>query len=386
MNERSIDIAVFGATGFTGSLVLQYLIKYYGDQLRLAAVGRNAEKLQRLREAVGGEKVAALTADAADPASLRKLARSAHVIVSTVGPYHAQGSPLVQACAEAGTDYCDLSAEPDWILGMIHEQGACAERTGARLLFSCGFDSVPSEIGVMAMQRQAMSRFNMPLRHIGYRYPAEPPPLSGGTLASLRGNLERAHNNRQVAALLANPFSLTPGFRGPVIDCNPVTYDPVIKEWTAPFMMSFINVPNVHRTAALLGHPWGRDFIYDERIRAGNGPAGRMLAEAIAKMPSLLELQDMPAPGEGPDAATRDAGSWTILFYGETAGADRMRMMMHGVGDPGYGSTSKMLAETAICLRYMARKRGGALTAGAALGQHLEARLVAHAGVTILFD
>ena len=240
MLKRSIDIAVFGATGFSGRLVTTHLATLYGDRFRIAAAGRDGNKLERLREALGRDRISTIVADANDPASLKQLAATARVVISTVGPYHSQGTALVEACAEAGTDYCDLSAEPDWILRMIHEQEGRAIESGARLLFSCGFDSVPSEIGVMALQREALDGFHVPLRQIGYRISAEAPPLSGGTIASLRGNLERAAHNAQVAALLADPFSLTPQFRGSVFASEPVSFDAVIGEWTAPLSLIHI--------------------------------------------------------------------------------------------------------------------------------------------------
>jgi short subunit dehydrogenase-like uncharacterized protein len=382
----AIDIAVYGATGYTGQLVAEYMARQYpaGSGVNWALAGRNAGKLAAVRDAIGAPASTPLiTASADDPASLAALAGAAKLVLTTVGPYQLYGSDLVAACAAAGTDYVDLCGEPAWMRAMIDAHQATAERNGARIIFSCGFDSVPFDLGVLKLQEAFIAKYGAPAARVKGRVRKMKGTFSGGTAASLKATMAAAAKNPEVLALLKNPFSLTPGFSGPPQPHGmKPEYDAAEGVWLGPFVMAAINTRNVHRTNALLGHRYGRDFVYDEMVVTGAGDKGEAMAKALAADRSLMR-EDGPKPGEGPTKAEREAGHYDLLFIGEGAGGASMRVGVLGKQDPGYGSTSKMIAECAVCLLRDGNKAGGGLsTPGAALGLALIDRLEAHAGLT----
>jgi short subunit dehydrogenase-like uncharacterized protein len=399
--DRPFDLVLFGATGFTGQLVAEVLARRAAaaGPLRWAMAGRNRAKLGQVRQQLRlGDGVPLLVADASDSEALAQLVAQTRAVVTTVGPYQLHGQALALACAQAGTDYLDLCGEPAWMAQMIPLLQCPARASGARIVFSCGFDSIPFDLGVVFLQDEALQRQGAPLQHVRARVQRLAGGLSGGTMASALATLEQASRDPAVARTLADPFALTPGFRGPLQpDGERAAYDGIAKTWTGPFMMAPINTKNVHRTNALRGHPWGRSFLYDERQVAGPGLPGQQRARAMARQArlqtavlgfgparALLRRFALPKPGQGPSAAQREAGHYEIRLSGETAQGGTLQVSVTGDRDPGYGSTSRMLAEAALCLLQDVdhdMTPGGVWTPGAAMGLALVRRLQAHAGL-----
>jgi short subunit dehydrogenase-like uncharacterized protein len=379
MNPRAeFDIIVYGATGFTGRLVAEHLAARYGalGEVTWAMAGRSAAKLAEVRDLIGAPADTPLiVADAADPASLRAMVGRGKAILTTVGPYQLYGSDLVAACAAAGTDYLDLSGEPNWMAEMIAAHDAAARASGARILFSCGFDSIPFELGVIFTQGLADKRLGHPASRIKGRVRSMRGGLSGGTAASGVATMAAIQKNPALAALMFDPFALTPGFQGPPQPTGMDTHvDPDLGQEVGPFMMATINTKNVHRSNLLQGHPWGADFTYDEMAVVTPGAPTSFTG---------LGAAGGPKPGEGPSKEEREAGFYDLLFIGLDADGKQVRGSVHGDKDPGYGSTSKIIAETAICLVKQAPDvAGGVWVPGAALGQKLIDRLQANAGLT----
>jgi short subunit dehydrogenase-like uncharacterized protein len=319
-----------------------------------------------------------------------------------VGPYQLYGQALVKACAEAGTDYVDLCGEPAWMAQMIPVLQPLAAASGARIVFSCGFDSIPFDLGVVYLQQQAQQLLGGPFARVRGRVAVMKGGMSGGTIASLLATLESLQRNPQQAGVMANPFALTPGFKGPKQpEGHSAAYDELAQAWTGPFVMAPINTKNVHRTNALRGHPWGADFVYDERMLTGAGGAGEKRARALARNSrlqnlllglaptrALLRRFVLPKPGQGPNAQQRERGRYEVVFIGSECAAApgrTLRAVVKGDRDPGYGSTCKLISETALCLvQDVGREHtgGGVWTPGAALGLALATRLQARAGLS----
>ncbi|WP_394652636.1 saccharopine dehydrogenase family protein [uncultured Sphingomonas sp.] len=378
---REFDIIVYGATGFTGKLVAEYLGgRDHG--VTWAMAGRSLTKLEGVRDELGID-VPLIVANADDPASLRAMCDRAKVVLTTVGPYQLYGEPLVAACAASGTAYVDLCGEPAWMRAMIDAHEAQAKLTGARIVFSGGFDSIPFDLGVWTLQQAAIERFGRPFLRVKGRVIAMKGTFSGGTFASAKATMAAAAKDPSIFKLMIDPFALTPGFTGPPQPKGLVPeYDDTLGAWTAPFVMAAINTKNVHRTNALLGHPYGTGFTYDEMMVApGLGDIGKAAAEAIARF-NPIGGDKGPAPGEGPSREERESGHYEIAFLGEMPGGERMRAIVTGDRDPGYGSTSKMIAETAICLVKDIGGEGGIWTPGALMAEPLATRLKANAGLT----
>lgn len=381
---RDFDVIVYGATGFTGRLVAEYLVQAYPGRGRWAMAGRSAAKLAEIRDLIGAPAdLPLIVADADDPASIRALAERTQVVLTTVGPYQLYGSGLVAACAAAGTAYVDLCGEPAWMRQMIDAHEAEAKRTGARIVFSCGFDSIPFDLGVLTLQEAARERFGKPAPRVKGRVRKMQGGFSGGTAASLKATLAAAAKEPSLFKLLASSFALTPGFTGPSQPSGLVPeYDGTLGAWVAPFVMAPINTKNVHRTNFLLGHPYGADFRYDEMtVAPGVGEMAKAAAEAIAKINPFAGDKG-PKPGEGPSKEERDAGHYDLLFIGEMPDGGRVDATVTGDRDPGYGSTSKMIAEAALCLVEDVAGDGGIWTPGALMGVPLRERLKAKAGLT----
>jgi short subunit dehydrogenase-like uncharacterized protein len=385
---REFDIIVYGATGFTGRLVAEYLVQHYAgrkDAPNWAMAGRSADKLAEIRDLIGAPKDTALiVADASDPASLDSMAARTEVVLTTVGPYQLYGAPLVAACVKAGTAYADLCGEPGWMREMIDEYQDAAKASGARITFSCGFDSIPFDLGVHFLQAEAVKRHGKPAPRVKGRVRKMAGGASGGTIASLTETVKAIARKPSLALLLKSSFALTPGFEGPSQPTGLIPeYDSATGTWTAPFVMAAINTKNVHRTNFLLGHAWGADLVYDEMMMTTIGDAGKAMAEAIAKANPFGESK--LKPGEGPSKDERENGFYDVLFVGEYPDGTSVRASVQGDRDPGYGSTSKMLAETGIAL--LANKGdGGVWTPGALLGDALIARLTEHAGLTFQIE
>jgi short subunit dehydrogenase-like uncharacterized protein len=381
------DLVVYGATGFTGKLIAEHLANRYGaaGKLRWALAGRSRDKLASVRDSIGlPENFPIIIADANEPSSVNRLAEQTRVCISAVGPYQVYGSAMVAACAAAGTDYVDLCGEPAWMRAMIDAHENAARSSGARIVFSCGFDSIPFELGVLAVQRAAEAADGAPLKRVKARVLKLRGTFSGGTLASLRANVASAADPA-VRALLTDHFSLTPGFRGPEQpDTTTPQFDEALGVWLAPFLMATINTRIVHRSNLLQQHRYGADFVYDEMLVTGRGAQGEAAAKAIAGANAGLAKAEGPKPGEGPSLAEREAGSYELLFLGSTPSGTTFKAVVTGDRDPGYGSTSKMVAETALCLLgETTGAAGGFWTPGALLGESLTQRLVEHAGLTV---
>jgi short subunit dehydrogenase-like uncharacterized protein len=387
--SSKFDIIVYGATGFTGQLVAEYLAAHYtgkGDP-KWALAGRSLDKLASVRDAIGAPADTALiVADASDPASLKAMVDQTKSVISTVGPYQLYGSDLVAACAATGTDYLDLCGEPLWMRQMIDAHQATAQSSGARIVFSCGFDSIPFELGVFFCQETAKKALDAPVSRVKGRVRDMKGTFSGGTAASVKATFAAAAKDLSLVALLQNPFVLTPGFEGPK---QPRGNKPLLDEdmglWTAPFVMATINTRNVHRSNMLMNFSYGKDFVYDEMVLTGPGEQGEANAKRLV---AAVNAERMGAagglkPGEGPSKEEQENGLYDLLFVAIAPDGPQVRVAVRGDRDPGYGSTSKMIAECAICLlRDTPEVPGGIWTPGAAMGDRLIKRLVDHAGLT----
>lgn len=398
MHDRDFDLILFGATSFVGRLVCRRLVeRSAGTGLRWAIAGRNPTELDRVA-ADSGADVECIVADAHDPQALAALAERTAAVVSTVGPYARHGSDLVAAVAAAGTDYCDLTGEPHWMLAMIDAHQATAAASGARIVHACGFDSVPSDLGVWFTQREACTRLGSPCNRIAMRVHEVKGGVSGGTVSSALGIADEARRNAAVRSVLRDPYALAPaGERSgpPQPETTVPRRDELSGEWVAPFVMAATNTKVVLRSHALLGRPWGEDFRYDEAMAMGEGPSGVGTASAVTAATALFALSTaipptrwlidrfVPKPGTGPDAATRAAGSFDLRFHGRTADGRSIDTLVAGDADPGYGSTAKMLAEVSLALGTIDRTAvaGGFWTPATMFGDLLVERLNDHAGI-----
>ncbi len=386
--KAEFDIIVYGASGFTGRLVAEYLAKR--GIKRWAMAGRSAAKLAEVRDLIGAPKDTPLVeADASAPETLTAMCNRARVIITTVGPYQLYGPELVKACAETGTDYVDLCGEPAWMRHMIDAHDETAKRSGARIVFSCGFDSIPFDLGVWFLQQEAIRQNGAPAPRVKGRVRKMQGGASGGTIASLTETMKAAAKDLSIVGLLRSPFALTPDFEGPSQPSGMIPeYDSATGTWAAPFVMAPINTKNVHRSNFLLGHPYGTDFTYDEMMMTTIGDAGKAIAEGIAtalKSANPFGEGPQPKPGEGPSAEEREAGFYDILFIGEYPDGKSIRASVKGDRDPGYGSTSKMIAESALTLLEVDTP-GGVVTLGAIMANPLIVRLTANAGLEFALE
>lgn len=374
------DIIVYGATGFTGRLVAEHLAARYGvgGEVKWAMAGRSLDKLQAVRDEIGApDDTPLVVADAGDAASVKAMVERTKAVLTTVGPYQLYGSDLVAACAAAGADYLDLCGEPAWMRKMIDAHEATAKESGARIVFSCGFDSIPFELGAFFLEEAAKAKLGHTVSRVKGRVRNMRGGASGGTIASLKATMAALSADPSLYPLMVNPFALTPGFEGPEQPKGDIAeFDADIDAHVGPFVMAAINTRNVHRTNALLGHPWGQDFVYDEMV----------IVDPNAPPPPAMLGADLK-PGDGPSKAEREAGFFDVLMVGVDKDGTQVRASVKGDRDPGYGSTSKMISETAICLVKEAPDvAGGVWTPGAALGHRLVKRLSDHAGLTFAIE
>lgn len=369
------DVVVYGATGYTGRLVAEHLAQVYGvgRDVKWAMAGRDAKKLAAVRDEIGAPASTPLiAADSDDATALRAMCDRSRCIITTVGPYQLYGAKLVAACAAGGTDYLNLSGESAWMGAMITAHDAEAKRSGARILFSCGFDSIPFELGVMFTQALAQKRLGHVVPRIKGRVRNLNGSLSGGTVASGEATRAAAAKDPSVIKLLLDPFALTPGFRGadqPRGD--KVEQDDDAGSKVGPWMMAAVNSKNIHRSNLLQGQPWGTAFVYDEMV---------MLRDDQPEQTFTFPDGKVPKPGEGPTKAEREAGFYDLVFIGIDRDGRKVQAQVYGNKDPGYGSTAMILAETALCLLNDGTGvAGGISLPGAALGQKLIDRLQARA-------
>ncbi|WP_298335351.1 saccharopine dehydrogenase NADP-binding domain-containing protein [uncultured Erythrobacter sp.] len=385
MSDTEFDIIVYGATGYTGRLVAEYLVNHYGprdDAPKWAMAGRSQDKLEAVRDEIGAPADTPLVvANADDQADLEAMCARTKVVLTTVGPYQMYGDNLVAACVSTGTDYADLCGEPAWMAEKIAEHNDAAKASGARICFSSGFDSIPFDLGVLMTQKAAKERFGAPSPKIRGRVRAMAGTFSGGTAASLGATMKAAAKKPGIINVLRNPFALAEGFEGPGQPTGMVPmYEADLDKWAAPFVMAPINTKNVHRTNFLLGHPYGEDFQYDEMMLTSPGEAGKKMAEAAVEMMKNPFGAKPPKPGEGPSKDERENGFYDVLFVADGPGGENLHFGVKGKYDPGYGSTSRMLTETGIALLHN-NTGGGVGTPGAFLGEALVDRLQSHAEI-----
>ena len=405
MAAKHNDIVVFGATSFVGQILCRYLLEQFGADGKpsWAMAGRSMDKLEQVRSSLGrkASRLPLLVADASDEDSLRQLSAEARVIVSTVGPYALYGEPLVKVCAETGTDYCDLTGEVQWIRRMIRSYEPRAKKSGARIVHCCGFDSIPSDLGVYFLQQACRERHGKPCTTVKMRVKSAKGGFSGGTVASLMNVLKEASSDPKLRKELANPYSLCPKTHAPGVRQAQVTlpeYDADFESWVAPFVMAGINTRIVHRSNALAKHAYGRKFRYDDAVLTGPGLKGRlaaaglsagiaglMAAGSLAPLRAVLGKLVLPEPGEGPSEQQQAQGSYDLRFFGRTADGQTLRARVTGDRDPGYGSTAKMLGQAAACLALDLSTQdtpGGFWTPATIFGERLIDRLVQHAGIS----
>ncbi len=397
--QREFDVIVWGATGFTGKLVARYMQQAYGSSnLTWAMAGRSQQKLDDIKADVGAGEITTVVADAHDLDALNDLVKRTRVVLTTVGPYARYGSELVEACAANGTHYCDLTGEVHWMREMISKHQEAAEASGARIVHTCGFDSIPSDLGVYFIQRAMLEQNGVPASEVKYRTKAFKGGFSGGTVDSMMAMMEAAKTDPSILKTIADPYSLNNSYRGSDgLDSNAHYYDKDFKSWVGPFVMAAINTRVVRRSNELLDFKYGEDFRYSEGTLTQDGFAGQFGAAALgfgtasmnamaAFEPTRRLLQMMaPKPGEGPSEATIESGFFEIELVAKhpTDASLDLRASVKGDKDPGYGSTAKMLAESAVCLAQDELPvEGGFWTPASAMGDALLERLPANAGVT----
>lgn len=397
------DLVILGATGFTGQLVAHYLHERYGvdGELRWAIAGRSEDKLAALKQSLNAPDLPIIQADNHDRASLDALVAQTHVVCSTVGPYALHGDAVVAACVDSGTDYCDLTGEVPWMHRMLARHGQKAQTTGARIVHCCGFDSVPSDMGVAFLQAQAQQRFGKPLSEVVMGVEAMRGKMSGGTAASMMNIIQEAKADQATAKVLKNPYALCPegfqsGVRQPYV--KGPKFDPDLKSYVAPFVMAAINTRVVHKSHALQNRPWGENFRYEEAMLTGQGFKGRRrafvwslmlggfaLGASVGPLRAIMKRTVLPKPGEGPTPNEQARGFYKLRFVGRTDEGQSMSARVTGDRDPGYGSTAKMLSEAAVCLATQVPKsriEGGFWTPSTALGEAYQTRLIDQAGLT----
>jgi short subunit dehydrogenase-like uncharacterized protein len=402
--ERPVDVVVHGASGFVGRLTAAYLAEHAPTGVTVGLSGRSEPRLEEVRSALGqaAAEWPLLVADAADDAALAAVAASCRVVATTVGPYRRYGLPLVGACARAGTDYVDLTGEVLFMRDAIDRHDAEAQRSGARIVHTCGFDSIPSDLGVLLLHEAAQADGAGDLEDATLVVRAMKGAPSGGTIASLTGEIDDARADPAARAVQADPYALSPdrpaepdlgrqlGVRGPV-------HDDALGQWLAPFVMASINTRVVRRSNALQGWAYGRGLRYREAMGMGSGAAGRAKATAMAggvaamfaglSFPPTRAVLDrvLPSPGEGPSEKARRTGFFKIDVHARTSSGRRYVCHVAAQGDPGYAATAVMLGESALCLaldRDRLPARAGVLTPATAMGTVLADRLRA-AGMTL---
>ncbi len=394
LEKREFDIIIWGASGFTGRLVAEYLYQNYSpNELKWAIAGRDANKLNKIRDQYLNEKIPIIIADSFDEVSLSKMTKRTKVICTTVGPYAKYGSLLVKSCVSSKTHYCDLAGEAQWIRKMIDLHHEDAKYNNVRIVNSCGFDSIPSDLGVYYIHKN-ISKKNLSIR---MRVTGAKGTYSGGTYASMQNIIKEAFKDREVRKSLTNPYGLNPVGQQNGLDkrdLRSVKYDKRIKSWISPFLMAGINTRIVRRSNALSNFSYGKEFTYDEAVMTGKGFKGRLngiflsipLMFLAAKPGSFFnKIFNIisPKPGQGPNKKERENGYFSLRFFVFQKDGNKSIFKVTGDRDPGYGSTSKMLAESAVCLaKDRLEENYGVVTPSYAMGESILDRLVSNAGLT----
>lgn len=386
-NLNKYDFVIYGATGFTGKLVVEYAINQYANNNKIswAIAGRNNEKLEHVQEKYNlPSNIGKIVVDSNDQNSIDEMVSQTKCVLTTVGPYQLYGEKIVKTCISTGTDYVDLCGEPGFMHKIISECSAEAKETGARIVFSCGFDSIPFDLGVLFVQEEVMAKLNKYASSVRGRVRAMNGEFSGGTAASMKATMAALQSNPELINILVNPHALCDGMQGVQQDddSKPV-YDEELDTWVAPFFMAPINTKNIHRSNKLMNHIYGENFKYNEMWIQGPGEEGKAAAEFISTM---NPLGDAPEPGDGPSRESRENGNYDVLFCADVDG-ETIKASVSGDMDPGYGSTSKMITESAVCLvKDCENLAGGIYTPAASMGKKLIKRLESSAGLTFKLE
>lgn len=404
-NNQAFDLILYGATSFVGQIMTAYLAEHYPiakieddekETVSWAIAGRSEEKLLELKKRLNIDNIQHFVADANEEEKLNHIAKHTKVIVTTVGPYALYGETMVKVCAENGTDYCDLTGEPQWIKKMLDKYEAIAIKSNARIIHCAGFDSIPSDLGVYVCQQRAIELSSQPAKHIKMRVRKLKGSASGGTIASMLNIIKEAKEDPNLRRALVNPYVLCPkeaDFQSRQKNHKRAEFDSQLGIWSMPFVMAAINERVVHRSNALLGNLYGNSFRYDEAMSAKTGfqawtftfgLGSFMMAASIDPMRKFLANNVLPKPGHGPSEQEQLYGMFDIRFYATTENGRNLVTQVTGDRDPGYGSTAKMLSQAAICLaKDVPELAGGFWTPASALNEHLIKRLDQHAGVKI---
>ncbi len=415
--ERAYSVVLYGATSFVGQITAHYLAQFLAEQkaasntqassVTWAIAGRDEDKLKKLQDEISAkhgkdsDAMDIIIADSKDEASLNAMTTQTQVIISTVGPYLKYGEPLIKSCAQNGTDYVDLTGEAIFIKDMMDKYQDTAQQSGARIVNSCGFDSIPSDLGVYFTQKHSEEQFGQACETVHMRVKAAKGGISGGTVASMATIFEEAGKDKARRKQIANPYLLNNDSDAPSVRQKNVgkpEFDSTHQRWLAPFVMASINTRIVHRSNQLLSYEYGREFKYDEAMWMAGDIKGKLMsyglsagllgfASAMMFKPSrdLLSKHVLPKSGSGPTQSEQENGFFDIRFFGETADKDSISAKVTGDKDPGYGSTSQMLAQSALCLAQDVSKDkvgGGFWTPASAMANELTPRLEAHAGLS----
>ena len=395
--DRELDVVLFGATSFVGRLCAEYLSRVAPSEARVGLAGRSRERLRGLRASLDGRAAnwPLIVADTTDRRSLSELAGTARVVATTVGPYRRYGLPVVEACATAGTHYADLTGEVLFMRGAMDRFDAVAAGSGARVVHSCGFDSIPSDLGVLLLHEAVTADGTGQLEDTTLVVRAMKGGASGGTVASLTGAIDDARRDRELARLLADPYALSPDRDaeprlGPERDLRGVECDHELGMWVGPFIMGSVNTRVVRRSNALQDWAYGPRFRYREVMGFGSGPFAAAQAGAIASGVGALAAglsirpvravldRVLPSAGEGPSENQRERGFFRIEIHARTSSGARYLCHVAAQGDPGYKATSVMLGESSLCLALDGDRlppRAGVLTPATAMGNALVERL-----------
>ena len=395
---RKFDIIIWGASSFTGKLVTEYLFNKFGSsKIKWAIAGRDLGKLKKVRSQVADKNIPIFIADSFDKESLLKIVKKTKVICSTVGPYSLYGTKLVKLCVENYTNYCDITGEAHWIRTLIDNFHEEAKSKKIKIVNSCGFDSIPSDMGVYFIQNEMKKVYKTYAKSIKMRVAGIRGGISGGTYSSLNNLLKEAYADKSIFKVLNNPYGLNPKDKMDGLDkkdLRKIIFDKESNSWIYPFIMAGINTKIVRRSNALINFQYGKDFRYDEAMIAGKGISGFWKAILAVFPLAMVGLNPnsflkkiinsfMPKPGEGPGVEKRKNGFYNLRFYITIDEKRKAFAKVIGDSDPGYGSTSKMLAESALCLAFdNLPKNYGILTPSSAMGEKLLHRLIKNAGLS----
>ena len=405
MAVKKFDLVIYGASSFVGQILTEYLFEHIGltRKVKWAIAGRSEAKLTELRSSLGegAAKLPIIIADSHDEAGLRDMCERSRVIVSTVGPYALYGELLVKVCAENGNDYCDLTGEAYWIKQMMDRYQEAAKKSGARIVNCCGFDSIPSDLGVHFLQQEGKQQFGTFFNNVKLRVKSMKGGASGGTIASMIEMIVAAKADPELRKQMGNPYILCPekhDYRIRQTSIKAPVFDKDFQGWAAPFIMEAINARVVLRSNSLLNMAYGEDFSYGEAMLSGQGIKGRLTALGIAgglgafagslifdPVRNLMQKYVLPKPGEGPSLQDQLNGYFDIRLHGRNKNGQQLLVQVTGDRDPGYGCTAKMLAQTALCLAFDLSaddRAGGFWTPATAMGDLLVERLSEHAGMT----